>query len=105
MAKINDITRLKTNNLQYEMVRIPYTYTIIIPISNKTVSPLLYSYLTIMFSGKRFLCGMWRVKRGNKFHIICPVYKPEILTLAGTDVVLRQAFTVKAFLCLDFNNS
>ena len=34
----------------------------------------------------------------------CPVYKPEILTLAGTDVVLRQAFTVKAFLCLDFNN-
>ena len=30
-----------------------------------------------------------------------PVFKLEILAFEGTDVVLRQAFTVMAFLCLD----
>jgi hypothetical protein len=29
------------------------------------------------------------------------VFKPEILTLEGTVVVLRQAFTVKVFVCLN----
>jgi hypothetical protein len=29
------------------------------------------------------------------------VFKPEMLTLEGTGDVLRQAFTVKAFMCLN----
>jgi hypothetical protein len=84
------------------MVRIPYTYTIIIPISNKTVSPLLYSYLTIMFSGKSGMLNretsstslfFERVRKWNGLLIEANPSNYELLKSKQ-----RRAFTVNACL-------